>query len=60
MEGPYIRIEETGAVIPLSGQITTIGRGAGVDIQLTDPSVSRLMGHTCTSRTSDYHETAPG
>ena len=42
MEGPYIRIEETGAVIPLTGQITTIGRGAGVDIQLTDPSVSRL------------------
>ena len=42
MEGPYIRIEETGAVIPLSGQITTIGRGSGVDVQLTDPSVSRL------------------
>jgi FHA domain-containing protein len=42
VEGPYIRIEETGAVIPLSGQITTVGRGAGVDIQLTDPSVSRL------------------
>jgi hypothetical protein len=42
VEGPYIRIEETGAVIPLTGQITTIGRGAGVDIQLTDPSVSRL------------------
>lgn len=42
MEGPYIRIEETGAVIPLSQQITTIGRGASVDIQLADPSVSRL------------------
>jgi hypothetical protein len=42
VEGPYIRIEETGAVIPLSGQVTTIGRGAGVDIQLADPSVSRL------------------
>jgi FHA domain len=42
VEGPYIRIEETGAVVPLSGQITTIGRGAGVDVQLTDPSVSRL------------------
>jgi predicted component of type VI protein secretion system len=42
VEGPYIRIEETGAVIPLSEQVTTIGRGAGVDIQLADPSVSRL------------------
>jgi hypothetical protein len=42
VEGPYIRIEETGAVVPLSEQVTTIGRGAGVDIQLADPSVSRL------------------
>ncbi len=42
MEGPYIRIEETGAVIPLAEQVTTIGRGAAVDVHLADPSVSRL------------------
>ena len=42
MEGPYIRIEETGAVIPLSEQVTTIGRGGAVDVHLGDPSVSRL------------------
>jgi len=40
VEGPYIRIEETGVVIPLSGQVTTIGRGSGVDVRLADPSVS--------------------
>ena len=42
MEGPYIRIEETGDVIPLADAVTTIGRGSGVDIRLADPSVSRL------------------
>ena len=42
MEGPYIRIEETGAVIPLAEKVTTIGRGGAVDVHLADPSVSRL------------------
>jgi FHA domain-containing protein len=42
VEGPYIRIEETGVIIPLSGQVTTIGRGGAVDVHLGDPSVSRL------------------
>ena len=42
MEGPYIRIEETGDVIPLAETVTTVGRGMGVDIRLADPSVSRL------------------
>ena len=42
MEGPYIRIEDTGAVITLREQVTTIGRGEGVDVHLDDPSVSRL------------------
>ncbi len=42
MEGPYIRIEETGDVIPLAEAVTTIGRGSGVDVRLADPSVSRL------------------
>ena len=42
MEGPYIRIEETGDVIPLAEAVTTVGRGSAVDIRLADPSVSRL------------------
>jgi len=42
VEGPYIRIEETGAVVPLSEKVTTIGRGSAVDVHLSDPSVSRL------------------
>ena len=42
MEGPYIRIEETGVVVPLAEMVTTVGRGTGVDIRLADPSVSRL------------------
>jgi len=42
VEGPYIRIEETGAMIPLSETVTTIGRGGAVDVHLGDPSVSRL------------------
>jgi hypothetical protein len=42
VEGPFIRIEDTGAVIPLNEQVTTIGRGSGVDVHLSDPSVSRL------------------
>jgi hypothetical protein len=39
---PYLRIEDTGAVIELSVDVTTIGRATGVDIRLEDPSVSRL------------------
>ena len=42
MEGPYIRIEDSGEVIPLAESVTTVGRGAGVDIRLSDLSVSRL------------------
>jgi len=42
VEGPHIRVEETGDVIPLADTVTTIGRGSGVDIRLADPSVSRL------------------
>ncbi len=42
MEGPYIRIEDTGDIVPLADAVTTIGRGSGVDIRLADPSVSRL------------------
>lgn len=42
MYTPYLRIEDTGAVIELSVDVTTIGRATGVDIRLEDPSVSRL------------------
>jgi FHA domain len=42
VDTPYIRIEDTGELIPLRGEITTVGRGHGVDIRLDDPSVSRL------------------
>jgi len=39
---PFLRIEEGGEVIALRGEVTTVGRGVGVDIRLDDPSVSRL------------------
>ncbi len=42
MDGPYIRIEDSGGVIPLSRDVTTVGRGSGVDVRLDDPSVSAL------------------
>jgi hypothetical protein len=42
MEPPYLRIEESGTVLPLSRDVTTIGRGSHVDVRLADPSVSRL------------------
>ena len=42
MDSPYIRLEDSGELIPLRDEITTVGRGRGVDIRLDDPSVSRL------------------
>lgn len=42
MEGPHIQIASTGAVVALQPEVTTIGRGKYVDINLTDPSVSML------------------
>ena len=42
MGTPFLRIEEGGEVIALRGEVTTVGRGVGVDIRLDDPSVSRL------------------
>ena len=42
MDTPYIRIEDTGETIPLRNEVTTVGRGLGVDVRLDDPSVSRL------------------
>ncbi len=42
MDGPYIRVEDSGVTIPLREDVTTIGRGKSVDVHLADPSVSRL------------------
>ena len=42
MDTPHLRLEETGEVFPLGSDVTTVGRGAGVDISIDDPSVSRL------------------
>jgi FHA domain len=42
VDRPCIRIEDTGEVIPLGSDVTTIGRGLGVDVRLDDPGVSRL------------------
>jgi len=42
MDGPYIRVEDSGLMMPLREDVTTVGRGKSVDVQLADPSVSRL------------------
>ena len=42
MDTPFLRVEDSGEVISLRGEVTTVGRGQGVDIHLDDPSVSRL------------------
>ena len=39
---PFLRQEDTGQVFELRGDITTVGRGEGVDVHLDEPSVSRL------------------
>ena len=42
MDMPYLRLEDTGQVFELRGDVTTVGRGEGVDVHLEEPSVSRL------------------
>lgn len=42
MPTPQLRLEESGETFTLTGDVTTVGRGRGVDIALEDPSVSRL------------------
>ena len=42
MESPCIRVADTGQLIALRSDVTTIGRGAGADVRLDDPSVSQL------------------
>jgi hypothetical protein len=39
---PQLRLEDTGETFVLTGEVTTVGRGRGVDVSLDDPSVSRL------------------
>ncbi len=53
-------LEDTGEVVPLRADVTTIGRGMHVDVRLDDPSVSRLhaeivsRGRITTSAISVY------
>jgi hypothetical protein len=42
VDTPHLRLEETGECFPLGADVTTVGRGEGVDIALDDPTVSRL------------------
>jgi hypothetical protein len=42
VQTPHLRLEESGETFALTGEVTTVGRGRGVDIALDDPSVSRL------------------
>ncbi|CAL9532855.1 hypothetical protein SUDANB121_04094 [Nocardiopsis dassonvillei] len=42
MDGPYLRVEESGEICELTDEVTTVGRGEGADIRLDDPSVSLL------------------
>ncbi len=42
MDAPHLRIEDTGEVFTLDSEVTTVGRGDGIDVGLTDPTVSRL------------------
>jgi hypothetical protein len=39
---PVLLLEESGGSFPLRDTVTTLGRGPGVDVDLGDPSVSRL------------------
>jgi predicted component of type VI protein secretion system len=42
VDTPHLRLEETGETFALKDDVTSVGRGAGVDIALGDTSVSRL------------------
>jgi DNA-binding CsgD family transcriptional regulator len=39
---PYLAVEGSATTYALTATVTTVGRGAGVDVALSDPSVSRL------------------
>src|ERR1700760_2199291 len=42
VDTPYIRVEESGELVSLADDVTTIGRGQSVHVRLDDPSVSLL------------------
>jgi len=42
VETPYLRVEDTGQVFELTSEVTTVGRGEGIDVAFEDQSVSRL------------------
>jgi predicted component of type VI protein secretion system len=42
VETPYLRVEDTGQVFELTSEVTTVGRGEGIDVAFDDQSVSRL------------------
>jgi hypothetical protein len=42
MDTPHLRLEESGETFALTRDVTTVGRGDGVDVSLDEPSVSRL------------------
>jgi hypothetical protein len=42
VDTPHLRLEDTGECFPLRSDVTTVGRGSGVDIALEDVTVSRL------------------
>lgn len=42
MDTPHLRFEDSGQLYAISRDLTTVGRGEGVDISIDDPSVSRL------------------
>jgi len=39
---PFLRLEDSGDALELQAEVTTVGRGPGVDISLDDATVSRL------------------
>ena len=52
VDTPFLRVEDSGEVISLRGEVTTVGRGRGVDIHIDDPSVSRLHAELIRDRKS--------
>jgi DNA-binding CsgD family transcriptional regulator len=42
VDAPYLSVEDTGEIFVLESECTTVGRGDGIDVALTDPTVSRL------------------
>ena len=42
MRTPCLQVEDDGQVLHLEKEVTTVGRGEGVDLSLSSPTVSRL------------------